>query len=243
MVKVRRRKVGGVGSGVSVKKVDKKQDKRIRKLEDLVGNPEFKVHSSAMPTAVNGVPVQSTNAMIIVPLTDVAAGQGGSSRIGDKILVKNLEFRCEAFHNINRGNQFARFVCFVDRGYDETLTTTPTGSDVLLTYSVVDGSTDNLMSILNPDSFTQKYDVRKTNMSKNYKLIFDYRIPIGTISTNGTAIHYMRKYNKSMNQIVNYNGSEDLGGRIWLAVFPGNATTNTNNAFLNWWATIAYLDM
>lgn len=244
----KKRRVLGKGSGVSVKKVDKKQDRRLKKLESVVGNPELKNFAATDPdmATANGGSVQHSNAMVITPISDPTAGQGGSSRIGDKILVKGLDIKLSAWFKGPQYAQFVRFVCFIDRGYANGAD--PTGNDILLTYNTTVGSLYNMMSPLHPDRFGTKYDTRKSNMQKNYKLIFDVTLtPPSLVGTEAAglapAVHVHKSIRKRLNNMVYFSGTDELAGKMYIAVFPGNHTTNTSNPYYNWYSDIFYVDM
>ena len=68
---------------------DKKQDRQIRRLMQLV-TPEWKRLQTG--SATPATPVQNTNDMVATSISSVAAGTSANQRIGNSIAVHRIHF-------------------------------------------------------------------------------------------------------------------------------------------------------
>jgi len=222
------------------KSVDKKQNRRITKLERKVGDPEYKQIGALYPGA-GSLPGQLSNAVSVSGISDfVARGTGSSERVGDQITVHKIRFRLCAQYLGNKGGQFVRVLIGQDFQYNGA-GTDPTGAQLLTTYDLIDNTVTNAQSPVNADFCTLKgLDTKKVKGSKFFNILYDKVIWLPTITQPGTnvsvvypmkTISWEKTFKRGLN--VQYSGANQKSGRIFVAIFPGNDTTAADNPFIN----------
>jgi len=229
--------------------VDKKQDRRLRKLEQKIGDPEYKQVGTIYP-GIGAVPAALSNAVSVNGLSDIVAqGTSSSDRIGDQIRVYKIRFRLAAQYTENAGLQFVRVLIGQDHKYDGT---SPTGAQLLTSYDTVNNTVTNAQTPLNADFCTLRgLDSRKVKSTKFYSILYDKVIWLPTVTAPGGTITPTVQPVKTMSWDktfkyglpVQYSGANQKAGRIFLAMFPGNSTSAGKNPVVNMNVEIYWKDL
>lgn len=216
------------------KSVDKKQSKAIRTIQRMI-KPEMKIYVNR--SQANGLTIESTNAVVGNPISNMSAGTNGSERIGDKVYVKSIEFNLFA-HSANLAfpkTNFLRVMIVHDRRF---LTSNAlTGGQLLNQYALTTGSYVNALS-------TPQNDMINTTIAgrgKSVDLIYDKTLYFGQLSTGagvsvayGTIQHIKFKKTFKIAKQVNFEGTTASTGQFYVFIFPGESTTASDNPWYVW---------
>lgn len=233
---------------------DKKQDRAIRRLQNLV-KPEWKVNVARFQGAANNIPAQNTNAAIFDNITQITQGASGVQRIGNSIQVHRIVINgvCLNPGELTNQLQFARFVMYQDLKFTGTAATP---SQLLLSYSLTDVDMQNLLTDFNYNYCKHK----EYNRGGQLRILMDKKIQLNSNSgvvhpgTGDTAYAYIAKhdqrrfhYSKTFKRplLVNFEGDVSTtgkGGAIFICTLPGSDTTGTDNPYITWQATIYFTD-
>lgn len=203
------------------KSVDKKQDKRIAKLERIVGEVEEKFnvyanYSVGGLTTIGGV----TGAAAPLPFNFINGGSDANDRIGNKVMVKKLFYHADLSTSLD-APQSLRFIVFYWKSK-----TAPTLADVILATPSAAGIPNLIFSPINP-----------VNVKNGFlQVLRDDHIKIeGDVLGSGTRLH-RTKFSKVYKAGKPQYYSDNLGGDmkqgfyyVWLTDNP-NATTTCQDA-------------
>jgi hypothetical protein len=220
------------------KNKDAVQDRKIAKLQRLV-KPEFK--NFTVNATTDSIPQRATNAFGAAVIVNVPVGQGGSSRIGDRIAVYGIDIAMMVQDCTTHANPL-RWMIFEDRGFDSNLATPnyPLGGDILQSYNVTDTSVRNALSSYNMDTVQSPFD---NSRKKRYRILYDntYLANQYTITQRGYCHIKRLKFKKPI--ICQYSGDDVRGGTtLMFGVFPGYSTTSGSNPAFTWRSTVYYTD-
>lgn len=221
------------------KAVDKRQDRKIRRLSAAL-RPEQKFFYSA--SAVNVIPAQSTNAVVLTTLVAINNGNGSSARVGDRIKVSRIDFRLRAYMPpASSQANWIRVIIYQDNRYTGT---DLTGLQLLSQYNVTDTSDANLYS-----DYNNTYVNTAVEKGKPVRVLMDRKIYFSYFSTTATQaiadrsvgmISFKKTYKTG--KIVNYTGNTQAAGNVVCAVFPGSDTTAASNPAYSWLSCIYFTD-
>lgn len=223
----------------AVTKVDKKQDRMIRKIMRNV-MPEEKL--VIFVSLANAIDQQNSNAMVTTNVSNMGQGTAVNQRVADRVKVTRLLFRCRVYApQVLSQIQWFRVIIYQDNRYTGT---DLTGAQLLASYNTTNTSQLNLYS-----DYDQTYVNTKTERGKSVKILFDKRIVFGynsTITTQSFAdksvalINYDKVFKSP--KIVNYTGATNATGQIFVATFCGSSTVSTNNPWFSWASHLYYTD-
>lgn len=216
-----------------------KLKRKVAKLAKTVGNPEYK--NFTLVSVANMIPQQNTNGVLMTHISNIPVGQGGSSRIGDKVAVKSIDFS----YSIQDGptqNNWIRYVIFVDDQYDSVAANNPALADILDSSSAVNFSQYNAVSPYNNDMVSTK------NFNKGgrrrYRILYDKLImtAVNTVTEKGRASKKRLVFKTPIQ--LQFNGADTRGGQsLWVMHCPGYSTTAGNNPFSVFRTDVRYTDM
>lgn len=237
----------------SKKSKDVKQDKAIKKLQNLI-KPEWKNHVARFEGAASNIPIQPTNAnaMVADHITAIAQGTAANQRIGNTIFVRRIAIRGSCLNpgELTNQFQFVRIMIVQDNRYNGTA---PAGAEILNNYSVTDV---DMMNAYSQPNYT--YIAHKDfNRGGRIRILYDKTIYLtsdsATVHTSSpdTAYAYSNThpqygFSKVLNfkkpLVVTYEGSNYESGQIFVCTFPGSDTTNTDDPYLSWMTHVMYTD-
>lgn len=196
---------------VAKTKVDKKQNARISRIENLLSDDDRMVL-----TAVTGA---LTVAGAVAYVSGTAQGVDTSNRIGDVITPQELEFRARVVSIASAAGRAYRFIMFQDM---ECQGVAPTVLDVLNTVNTLESS-------FNP--------VNKLN--KRFNILFDRSFPVEI--DNLIVNHVIRIGRKKLRKMKYLSTTAVIGhagtGAIFLLTICDNVTTATT---LNSWSSLTF---
>lgn len=222
---------------------DKKQDRKIKKIENILGAVETK-HKNGFDALGGGIPTASTNAMRIVLLSNIAQGDTDTARQGDKVQITGLDFTYYAWPEGGHVNWLgSRVIIFQDKSYQGT---PATDANLLVATDYTNGNILNLITPLNPDRFPMKGDTSIQKAMKPYRLIADFTLfnntAAGTNTVSSPKVKRIRKrFKKGLS--VQYSGAADRFGSIFVAIFPGSQTTANQNPYITYDSMLYFRDM
>jgi len=217
----------------SKKAIDKTQDKRITRLENLVV-PEYKYSFSTESYQRN------TNALDAVELINPTRGTSFNERVGDQISVKKITFDCRVYQDSGYSGNWVRFIMVQQGTYAQALNI----DKLLYNYDLTNKTDDNAWARIDPDVNSVQFhrDIKKN------RILMDKTVFVGTyILGSNTADSSMKTYSwskvfKKPLQVY-YENSNLSTGALYLYILPGNSTTNTNNPQYSWMVNIDWFDM
>lgn len=184
------------------KSVDKKQNKRLRRLEGLV-QPEHKVHDLAFTKTPDNTGLE------IIPLTTISQGDDYNTRSGRKFAVTSVALKGEVKMSPSSATMTTlRVMVFTDKATNGVL---PTSANILQTH-------DDLNSFLDYDTF---------GPDGRFKVLMD---KFYTLSNSGTKVKRVKFYKKFYKHVVDQEGDgSDIAsartGHIYVA-FMSNEPEN-----------------
>lgn len=199
---------------VAVKKIDKKQNRRIATLEKKVGAGETKWNIYSKYNATDGTLIQAISTATITQFNFINDGDLANERDGNKVNVKSIKYRAELV-NGNAGPNVVRFIAFYWKS-----DTAPTLADVI-NYSAASGFPDQIMTPVNPISI----------MNKNLVVLKDSVFMLeGTTEDGGPRIKnlkFNKKYKIGKPQFYTDTAGSDMktGFYYILAAVSGGAGT------------------
>lgn len=229
---------------VAKTKVDKRQDKQIRRIIREY-EPELKTTYVVFP-GTNNIQIQSSNAPFIIPCVPIGQGDDQTQRQGDKILLKKIVFSVIAgLDPATSAYNWLRFILIRDKGYNGT---SRSYQNIIDGTSVADTRNDN---------FLANYDINTVNVpmskGKAVDILMDKRFYFGKVDQTATmswADHTngMYKFTKYFKKGIPIyydgpSGGDVLSNNIQLFCFAGNDTTPGSNPLCTGRVQVYFTDM
>lgn len=226
--------------------VDKKQDKKINKIERML-KPEYKIHVIGTESDVAGYQQLNSTADFF-ELTTIPQNVTGEGRLGDQIYVHGINFQCMGYTPIGRlGGNFCRIIIYHDTRYSGNVLT---GTNLLVGYT----NTDQDAQLNSVAPYNIDYVKTSLTSQKSIKILYDGCMKFGTIETTtsgaGTlaavgdqtvkSLKYHKIFKKPL--VVNYNANGGLTGQIYIVTFAGRSTTASLNPLHCWSVSLIYTD-
>lgn len=177
--------------------------------------------------------------------TLIGQGAGDKQRIGDRISVVSISFSAICFQPVIARSyaSYLRFVIVHDKRYNGT---SLSGSDLLVSYEAINNSWHNYNSDYNNSIVNDIYE-----RGKSVDILMDKKIYFSTCTVeapdNSVAldkqtgtISFRRKY--KVPKVVNYNGSSNKTGQIYMMIFSGPSDTVAENPFYSYAFYAYYTD-
>lgn len=217
----------------SKKAVDKTQDKRLTRLENLVV-PEYKYSFATESYERN------TNALQSVGLINPTRGTSFNERVGDQISVKKITFNCRVYSDSGYSGNWVRFIILQHGTYSQPLSI----DKLLYNNDLTDKEDDTAWVRIDPDVNSVQFH----RDNKKNKVIMDKTLFVGTyIGGSNTVDGSTKTYNWSKVFTkplqIYYDGSNLSTGALYLYICPGNSTTAANNPQYSYMVNIDWFDM
>jgi len=226
---------------VAKKSIDKKQTRAIRQLQRDT-KPELK--DLVITSAANSLVVQNTNGYQITSIAAVPQGDGSNNRVGDKVKVKHITFNLTAYSANSAAQESNALRCIIL--HDKRWTGTDlTANQILSNYNTTNLSWNNFQSTKNID-YVNMLGQRGKGVDVLYDKVLEFG-PLTTTATQSVADNVIKKlsYNKTfkVGKLVQFSGATAATGQIFVVIFPGNSTTNTQNPNYVWYSDVYYTDV
>ena len=196
----------------------KKEDDRLRQIvKAVVSNRPSSEHKYFDQIQV----LAAVSAGNLYCQSDITRGDEVTQRIGNQVMLKNMDFRCSASINSSVDKAMIRFILFVDRqGYNA-----PVVADVLEPANLGTAYTDLV---------PYHWDYRK-----RFSILHDEVIPLNKYSSNA---YTYRRVKKNLNlQSYNIGASTTFANQVYILII-GSELNVLNLSTFQWSMRIEYTD-
>lgn len=219
-------------------KIDKKQNRRIKKIENML-MAETKQHTvqSSPDLQLGG----NTNQMVQTLLTDIAQGTANGQRIGDSIQVHGIRFKGYSSYAEQSAN-FLRIFLVRLRGLYRTISPT----NLLSGYTTTDVRFANMLSDYDHDYVRVKGE--PDTKDNDIEILWEKVIPYNSTLQNAPgqsqveSVKFGKRLRFKKPLQITYNGSSQANGQLVCLVMPGARTSNTLNPNYAFVSDIYYTD-